>query len=114
MLELYTLTYGPTGLQFTPRKDPALMAALEEDTVAGYTVQTALGDDNLLDCLVMRKEEGAGGLFIIEDDMEALIAVVAETNLAYVEGLNHFAEMVAQARYAADIYENNDEDEDGE
>lgn len=112
MLELYTLTYGPAGLQFTPREDPKLRAALEEDTVAGYAVQTALGDDNLLDCLVMRKEEGAGGIFIVEDDMEALMAVVAETNLAYVEGLNHFAEMVAQARYAADIYENNGEEDE--
>ena len=110
MTELYTAIYGPEGLRFSPREDRALLTALDEDAVPGYAVQAALGDEELLHCLVLRREEGPGGLFILEDDMDTLLAVVAESNLAYAESLNHFAEMVAQARYAADMYESKDED----
>jgi hypothetical protein len=114
MSELYTLTFGATGIQFAPRTDPALEAVLQEDALPGYYVHASMGDENLLVCLAMRKDEGAGGIFVLEDTDSVLYVAVAESNLAYAEGLNHFAEIVAQTRYAVDIFDEVDEEDECE
>lgn len=112
MAELYTLSVTAGGVAFAPREDEALQNMLEEEAINGYSMQELLGDDELLSCVVMRKEEGPGGLFIVQDDMDMLLCAVAESNLAYVEGINHFAEIVSQARYALDISESKNDEED--
>ena len=94
MMEIYTLTMLDNGnMTYQPRQDPALEQAL------------AAGE-------LCRREDGAGGCFLLEDGGGLLMAVVAESNLAYALGLGLFGPMVSEARYAADIFENGADDDD--
>lgn len=114
MCEIYTLQVqgnGKTG--FAPRQDEALLAAIDDGFMPdGHQFVSRLGDAGLLQCSVFRRENGAGGCFVLQDADGPLFAVVAESNLAYGLGLGRFGRLVAYARYGADIFENADVDDD--
>ena len=114
MMEIYTLTMLDNGnMTYQPRQDPALEQALAAGELpAGHVLVNRLGDPELLHCAVCRREDGAGGCFLLEDGGGLLMAVVAESNLAYALGLGLFGPMVSEARYAADIFENGADDDD--
>lgn len=79
----------------------------------GYTPYAVLGDEGLFVCRVYRAASGTGGLFVIGDNDGPLLMVLAARNLDFVLGLSRFARAVTYARYASDIFESlNDEDED--
>lgn len=114
MMELYTLTMLDNGnMTYQPRHDPELEQTLAAGELpAGHVLVNRLGDPELLHCAVCRREEGSGGYFLLGDGGGLLMAVVAESNLAYALGLGLFGPMVSEARYAADIFENGADDDD--
>ncbi len=110
LCEMYTLRCRDGNLLWEPREDDVLMHAIIRRNVSGYTVVCAMGDENLLFCTALRKNEGVGGIFVLAEGDTLLLVAVAENTLSYVEGLGHYAGLVAQPRYAVDIFENVDGD----
>ena len=68
-----------------------------------------LGDPELLSCSVFRPRMGSGGVFVIRDGDGALFSVEAGDNLTFAAVMGYFAKLVANCRYAADIFENLDD-----
>lgn len=115
--EVYFLNYDGRRLCFDSCDDEALARSLirwnGEGAYAGpFDPCCTLGDENLLCCMVYRAAGGAGGLFAVRDGNGLLLAAVARTNLAFVQGLTYFARTATYARYASDIFEHVDDDDD--
>lgn len=71
----------------------------------GYAIVSRMGDPELLECIVWRDGKQPGGAFVVRNE-EILFVAFAESNLAYALGLAYFGQLVANARYGADIFEN--------
>lgn len=114
MPEIYTLALVDNRRPaFLPREDAPLLRALNAGELPdGYAPVARLGDPDLLHCVVCRRADGPGGCFLLEDGSGPLMAVVAESNLAYTLGLGRFGRLVSDARYAADIFENGGDDDE--
>lgn len=97
--ELYTLQVADGRLRFAPRGTDAPLPA-------PLAVVSRMGDPDLLQCVVLRREDAPGGVFRLEDATGPLLAAVAEDNLALALGMGHFGELVANARYGVDVFEN--------
>lgn len=65
-----------------------------------------LGDPDLLNCSVFRSAKGSGGLFVMREGENPLFVAKAASNLAYSLAMGHFGKLVADARYACDIFLN--------
>ncbi|WP_300858235.1 hypothetical protein [uncultured Desulfovibrio sp.] len=100
--EIYTLQVADGRLRCAPRGANAPLP----DPLA---VVSRMGDPDLLQCVVLRREDAPGGVFRLEDASGPLLAAVAEDNLALALGMGHFGELVANARYGADVFENMEE-----
>lgn len=68
-----------------------------------------MGDPELLCCAVYRDADG--GFFSVRDAFGTLFVATAPSGLVYSLALARFGEMVANARYGADIFEDRDEDD---
>lgn len=71
-----------------------------------------MGDPDLLQCLVYKREKNSGGIFAIRDKSGPLFAAAAESDLAYAHALGYFGALTANARYGVDVYENMEEPDD--
>ena len=82
MMEIYTLTMLDNGnMTYQPRQDPALEQALAAGELpAGHVLVNRLGDPELLHCAVCRREDGAGGCFLLEDEQGARKRTVYTTS----------------------------------
>lgn len=100
--ELYTLHVADGRLRFAPR-------AAGDPLPAPLAVVGRMGDPDLLQCVVLRREDAPGGVFRLEDANGPLLAAVAENNLAFALGMGRFGEPVANARYGVDVFENMEE-----
>ncbi len=78
----------------------------------GLDAVCRMGDPDLLQCLVYRRENAPGGIFALRDKYGLLFKAVAESELVYSMALGHFGEMTANARYGVDVYENLEEPDD--
>lgn len=78
----------------------------------GLEAVCRMGDPDLLQCLVYRRENAPGGIFALRDKYGLLFTAVAESALVYSMALGHFGEMTANARYGVDVYENMEEPDD--
>lgn len=76
------------------------------------TLVCRMGDPDLLQCVVYKKENEPGGYFALLSKKELLYAAIAETNLVFAEAFGHFGEMTANARYGVDVFENLEEPDD--
>ncbi len=92
-----TITFGDTGIPTTP-----------------WRVHSCLGDDNKVWCEVYRSPQHCGGIFVMRDFDEVLFMAHAQNNMAFVQALSEFAQIVSHPRYASDIFENADDDVFGE
>ncbi|MDO5484123.1 MAG: hypothetical protein Q4F27_04365, partial [Desulfovibrionaceae bacterium] len=118
MPEIYTLKMEGAALVFEPRTDALAADVLNADAASrlanlpeGWSLAACMGDPELLYCVAWRSP--AGGCFCLyEADNVPLLAAVAESALAYAQGLAHFGRLVAEPRYAVDMYENLDGDDD--
>ena len=79
---------------------------------APWQVHSCLGDDNKIWCEVYRAPGECGGAFVLRDFDEVLLGVRTDRNLDFIQTLDHFARITSQARYAADIFEHNDDGDD--
>lgn len=68
-----------------------------------------LGDPAILSCSVFRDESRGGGVFVVRDLDDILFSASAADNLTYAIAMAYFGRMVADCRYAADIFENLDD-----
>lgn len=114
--EVYSLKYDGKRLRFDDGDDAALVRDLErwcgEGVFPGpFNPCCTFGDENLICCVVYRAADGPGGLFVVRDGDGPLLAAVARTNLAFVQGMAHFAHTTTYARYASDIFEHADDDD---
>ena len=118
MPETYTLEVEKGRLVFMPAKDDAAPACVLAPRFspaigkAGLSVAARMGDPELLHCVVFRYENSAGGVFVLHDRTGLLLAALAKSNLAYAMGAARFGEMVANARYGVDVFENMEEPDD--
>lgn len=111
--EYYTLKWDEKKLRLEEAKDkPALDSDLRP--IAPWQIHSCFGDDNKLWCEVFRTPGQSGGIFVLRDFDETLLIASAATNLDFVQGVDHFARITSNARYAADIFEHNDDDVDDE
>ncbi len=100
--EFYTLRVADGRLHFAPRDAEAPLPS-------PLAVVSRMGDPDLLQCVVLRREGAPGGVFRLEDATGPLLAAVAEDNLALALGMGRFGELVANARYGVDVFENMEE-----
>lgn len=103
MPEYYTARHDGIRLTFTPATGG------DVGDWADYRSVWRMGDAENLWCEARRAPRDPGGVVIVRDFDEELVVVHAPTHLAFVETLGHFARLVTYGRYAADIYEH-DED----
>lgn len=102
--ELYTLDAQNGTLRLVPRERSAGLPQR-------LAVVSRMGDPDLLHCAVQRGE-AAGGVFALSDRDGPLFSAVAENNLTFALGLGFFGELVANARYGVDVFENLEEPDD--
>lgn len=72
----------------------------------GVCLECRMGDPALLHCAVFRKNGQPGGIFSVFCGKDPLFAAHAPTNLAFAAAMGHFGELVTNARYGVDVYEN--------
>ncbi len=75
-----------------------------------WQVHSCLGDDGKIWCEVYRDPKQSGGVFVMRDFDEVLFVAYASTNMAFLQGISAYGEMVSHVRYAADIFEAGDDD----
>ncbi len=112
--EYYEVDWLKTELHMMPRPE-LIQSMLDEENapLAPWAVHSCLGDDNKIWCQVYRAPDKSGGFFCIKDFTETLLVAYASSNMAFLQALQHFSHMVSNSRYAADIFENADEYDDG-
>lgn len=109
MQEKYNLAVEKGRLAFTLWVGDIPEALLKASIPpSGYAMLCRMGDARLLECVVWRQQGKPGGVFVVQSQEETLYAAVAETALAFSMGLAYFGDMVAKARYGADIFEHPD------
>lgn len=107
--EYYDLKWDSKRLRLEEaEKKPHLDEEMRPD--APCQTHSCLGDDNKIWCEVFRTPGKPGGIFVLRDFDESLLVATAATNMDFVQGLDHFARLTSNIRYAADIFEHNDDD----
>lgn len=112
--EYYTLEWDGKKLRMEEGRDAPLALDAEGRPAAPWETHSCLGDDNKVWCEVFRAPGIPGGVFVLRDFDEALLAAEARTNMGFLQGLDHFSRLVSNARYAADIFEHSDDEGDDE
>lgn len=115
MSECYNIETSEGRLLFGPREigvPECVTAGKLPEARDGLETVCRMGDPELLECLVYRRENAPGGIFALRDKSGPLFTAVAESNLLYAKALALFGEMTANARYGADVFENLEEPDD--
>lgn len=114
--ECYTLEYDGKRLRFAPASlenmpcQPVTTGERTDVTLKSpWEFHSSLGDDNRIWCEAYRVSNQPGGFFIVRDFDEVLLLARAETHLAFLQGLSRFARLTTYTRYAADIFEHDEE-----
>lgn len=110
MPEKYNLAVEKGQVSFTLYVGDIPEALLRGAPVSSeYAIFTRLGDPDLLECVVWRQKDESGGIFVVRAADQTLYGAVAENGLTFSLALAYFGDLVAKARYGADIFENMDE-----
>lgn len=113
--EIYSMEHSGKRLYLEKYKGDPVVALPQRG--AAYTPgprwrrHAALGDSEALWCEAWRAPD-SGGLFVLWDADEPLLLVLAENNLAFVEGVGRYSRLTTYARYGADVFEHVDADDD--
>ncbi len=110
--EFYELEWNGTSLQSTSIAKDSLKLDDNLTPAKPMTVHSCLGDDNKLWCEVYRAHKQSGGMFLVRDFDEVLMVANTNNNMSFLHGLDFFAKIVSNSRYAADIFENADVDDE--
>ncbi len=108
--EFYNLIWTGKRLDRTLSESPSISYSDTGIPTSPWQVHSCLGDDSKVWCEVYRSTQENGGVFVLRDFDEVLFVAHAATNMAFVQALSEFAQMVSHPRYASDIFENADED----
>lgn len=110
--ESYTLSVRDDHIIFNLREGEAPDAWFTGETgPEDYAIICRMGDPELMECVVWRRADKPGGIFQARSEDTYFIAE-APTNLAYALALSFFGQLVANARYGVDIFENLGETDD--
>ncbi|MBQ1330683.1 MAG: hypothetical protein IIY31_03415 [Desulfovibrio sp.] len=104
-LEVYEATFDG-ALHMRECDDRDLLARLDDwqiDPLCGA------GDPELMSASIFRFPEGGGSIVVHDETGEKSFVVLCNSNLALAETASHYASLVANLRYGADIFENGDE-----
>lgn len=117
MPEIYTLQFDQGRIMFTPFTEEVPQSVLEskfnpDSADKGLNVVCRMGDPDLVQCIVYKKQDLPGGYFSLHDKNGLLFAAISQTNLIFALACGFFGEMVANARYGVDIFENMEEPDD--
>ncbi len=114
-MTVYELNIDKNRIAFTEcaKKPPDFVLAgkFAAHGDAGATFVCRMGDPDLIHCAVYRCP-GQGGYFSLHDKSGPLFAAIAGNNLVYGMAWAFFGEMVANARYGVDVFENMEEPDD--
>lgn len=110
--ERYRIETDGGAVRLTPCPADAGPAWPPRDSriLPGYALPRHLGDLDVLRCRAYRRNDAPGGFFVVEDAHGILFTALAETNLAWAGGLSLLGRMVTYPRYAADIFEDQEDD----
>ncbi len=108
--ECYTLEWTGKRLEQMPTEKVCQYCDASGKPTAPWQVHSCLGDDSKVWCEVYRDPKQKGGIFVMRDFDDVLFVAYANTNMAFVQALSAYAEMVSHARYAADIFEASDDE----
>ena len=109
MLEIREVSWRDGRLDFIPsegkfpflEKGGDLAALLLEE---GWIAHSHFGDPELAHCSVYRKKGERGGLFIMSA-LDPLFAAWTDSNFVFAMACGRFAELAANIRYGADVWE---------
>ncbi len=109
-MEFYNITWTGKRLERTPTDALSVPCSSTGAPTSPWEVHSCLGDDSKVWCEVYRNTKENGGIFVLRDFDDVLFVAHAASNMAFVQALSEFAQMVSHPRYASDIFENADED----
>lgn len=115
-MQLYKieLVRGQVHLEVSPAEWPKWLSRSRQLMVppeADMRISCRMGDPELLHCIALRRNDGAGGMFVIHDATGPLFGASASSNLEYAAGLAYFGAMVTAPRNGVEIFEDaGDED----
>ncbi len=107
-VQYFLLGISDGKLNFSQVESPSVNCADDGTPPEPWAVHSSLGDDNKIWCQIYRIKGEPGGFFVLRDFDEVLFAAHAKGNLDFVFGVETFAKMVSNYRYAMDIFENID------
>ena len=107
--EHYVIQWDSKRLRFEEAKAPLFLDA-DNAPADPMQVHSCLGDDNKIWCEAYRAPGQPGGIFLLRDFDELLLTATAKSHMDFVQGLDHFARLTSNVRYAADIFEHNDDE----
>ncbi len=108
--ECYKIEWTGKRLEQVLTEKPCVNCDDSGIPTAPWQVHSCLGDDSKVWCEVYRDPKQKGGIFVMRDFDDTLFVSYASTNMAFVQALSAYGEMVSHARYAADIFEAGDDD----
>ncbi len=108
--EFYTISWTGKRLERILSESATISCSQNGIPISPWEVHSCLGDDSKVWCEVYRNKQEKGGVFVLRDFDEVLFVAHAASNMAFVQALSEFAQMVSHPRYASDIFENADED----
>ncbi len=108
--ETYKIEWTGKRLEQVPTDKCCVNCAADGTPTAPWQVHSCLGDDSKVWCEVYRDPKQTGGVFVLRDFDDILFVAYASTNMAFVQALSKYGEMVSHARYAADIFEASDDE----
>lgn len=117
MPEIYTLQIENGRLVFAPFTEEVPECVLEnkfnpDAAPKDIAIACRMGDPDLAHCVVYRRESAPGGYFSLRDKTGLLFAAIAQTNLIFALAVGYFGDVVSNARYGVDIFENMEEPDD--
>ncbi len=109
-MEFYKIEWKGKQLEQELTEKPCVNCNDDGVPTPPWQVHSCLGDDSKIWCEVYRSPKKKGGVFVMRDFDDVLFVAYASTNMAFVQALNVYSEIVSQARYAADIFEAGDDE----
>ncbi len=112
--EFYTINWTGKELEYQLKASCPITLDSEANPPKNWKEHLFLGRYGEVWCASYRNSKDAGGLFVMQDADEVLFIAQASTNMAFVQALSQFSQVVSNPRYAADIFDNADDDDDEE
>lgn len=110
MPEIYNLRIDHGKLTYEESNEQApqwqLMPTFQPSPEKDLHLVCRMGDPDLMQCLVYKRDKKAGGIFAMHGKEGVLFIAYAANDLTFAVAMGEFGEMTANARYGVDVFEN--------